>query len=178
MPAKTINKESRIQIHDDLPQDVRSGGESRPFEYPHLYRIKAGDWRISYAVEHNRLAILVLEVMNPDEPAKKDPTEEQITQTMKIKLLDLPTETAPAEIESKIRIKLLDPSDDTKSKETTAHPSREGRKVKLTGSSAFEKSSEKGKITLIDLPIAEDEETESEITNAEPKITPLDAPSE
>ena len=171
MSAKTISKESRIQIHDDTPQDVRSGGESRPFEYPHLYRIKAGDWRISYAVEHNRLAILVLEVLHPEESVKKDPEQEQIAQTMKIKLLDLPTETAPAEIESKIKIKLLDPSDDAKSKETTARPSREDRKVKLSGSSG------KGKITLIDLPIAEDEEAESETANTEPKVTPLDAPS-
>lgn len=178
MPAKTINKESRIQIHDDSPQDVRSGGESRPFEYPHLYRIKAGDWRISYAVEHNRLAILVLEVMNPEEPATKDPTQERIAQTMKIKLLDLPAETASAEIENKIRVKLLDPSDDTKEKESAFHSAQEKRTVKLSGSAAGEKPSGKGKITLIDLPVAEaDEETEPDTTDTEPKVTPLNSPS-
>ncbi|MBI3739424.1 MAG: hypothetical protein HY258_10295 [Chloroflexi bacterium] len=178
MPAKTINRESRIQIHDDLPQDVRSGGESRPFEYPHLYRIQAGDWRISYAVEHNRLAILVLEVLHPEEPAKKDPTQEQITQTVKIKLLDLPAETAPAEIESKIRVKLLDTSDDTKSKETMSRSARESQKIKLSSSASLGKASEKGKITLVDVPVAEaDEETESDATDTEPKVTPLNSPS-
>lgn len=176
MQTKTINKGSRIQIHDDAPQDVRSGGESRPFEYPHLYRIKAGDWRISYAVEHNRLAILVLEVLPSEESAKKDPTQEQIAQTMKIKLLDLPAETAPAEIESKIRVRLLDPSDDTKSRETTARPSRESHRVKL---SSPEESSGKGKIALMDLPVVEsDEETAPDTTDTEPKVTPLNAPTE
>lgn len=179
MPAKTMSKESRIQIHDDVPQDVRSGGEGRPFEFPHLYRIKAGDWRISYAVEHNRLAILVLEVLNQEESAKMDPTQEQIAQTMKIKLLDLPAENTPAEIESKIRVKLLDTSDYVKGKETTAHISRESRKVKLSGSAAFEKPSGKGKVTLIDLPVSEvDEEADAEATDEESKVTPLNSPSE
>lgn len=178
MPAKTTNKESRIQLHDDLPQDVRSGGEGRPFEYPRLYRIKAGDWRISYAVEHNRLAILVLEVLHSEEPAKKDPAQEQIAQTMKIKLLELPAETTPAEMENKIRVKLLDPSDDAKEKEAASLSAYEKRRVKLSGSAAGEGPTGKRKITLLDLPVAESsKEIEADNADAEAKVTPLDAPS-
>jgi mRNA interferase RelE/StbE len=30
--------------------------------YDNLYRLRVGDWRISYAVEENRLIVLVLEI--------------------------------------------------------------------------------------------------------------------
>src|SRR5512135_1348068 len=73
-----------------LPADIRSGGERRPLDYPHLYQIHAGDWRISYAVEHNRLAILVLEVLNPAGESSKDAARENLTRKMKVKLLDWP----------------------------------------------------------------------------------------
>ena len=58
---------------------IRSGGEKRPLDYPHLYQIQAGDWRISYAVEHNRLAILVLEVLQSDGASSKDPAQDNLT---------------------------------------------------------------------------------------------------
>ena len=35
-----------------LPADIRTGGENIPLDYPSLYQIQAGDWRISYAVEN------------------------------------------------------------------------------------------------------------------------------
>jgi mRNA-degrading endonuclease RelE of RelBE toxin-antitoxin system len=112
MLTKTKSKESRIKLRETAPA-ARSGGESRPFDYPHLYKIQAGDWRISYAVEHNRLAILVLEVLTPEGAAKADPVHEQMTKKMKIKLLDLPEviateEIKPEDVGKKIKIKLLD----------------------------------------------------------------------
>jgi mRNA interferase RelE/StbE len=46
----------------DLAADPRPVGCKKLVGYDNLYRIRAGDWRISYAVEDDRLIILVLEI--------------------------------------------------------------------------------------------------------------------
>jgi hypothetical protein len=100
----------------DAPK--RIGAETRPFEYPHLYQIQAGDWRISYAVERNRLAILVLEVLNPDGSGTPDPVRESRSSKMKIKLLDRPEDSPsrdlrPDEIGRRVKIRLLDMAEES-----------------------------------------------------------------
>ena len=116
MPTKIRTAESHVKLAaPELPAGIRSGGENHPLEYPHLYQIQAGDWRISYAVEHNRLAILVLEVLKADGESSKDPAGEKMTRKMKIKLLDWPEGSGNAqvpaeEISKKMKIKWLDMS--------------------------------------------------------------------
>src|SRR5512147_690458 len=110
--------ESHVKLTaPELPADVRSGGENLPLDYPHLYQIQAGDWRISYAVEHNRLAILVLEVLNPDGSSSKDPIQENMKKRMKVKLLDWPeggeeAQVPPEEVTKKLKIKWMDMAQD------------------------------------------------------------------
>ena len=77
MSARTTTSAARIRLHT-VQAPERLGGETRPYEYPHLYQIQAGDWRISYAVEQNRLAILVLEVLNADGTVVQDPVRETL----------------------------------------------------------------------------------------------------
>jgi len=50
------------QAIDDLSSDPRPEGCQKLEGYDNLYRIRVGDWRISYAVEDDRLIILVIEV--------------------------------------------------------------------------------------------------------------------
>lgn len=45
-----------------LPDDPRPPGCKKVAGYDNLYRLRVGDWRISYAVEEDRLVVLVLEV--------------------------------------------------------------------------------------------------------------------
>ncbi len=45
-----------------LPNDPRPSGCKKLAGYDNLYRLRVGDWRISYAIEEDRLVILVLEV--------------------------------------------------------------------------------------------------------------------
>src|SRR5512141_3269710 len=91
MASKVRTAESHVKLGaPEFPPGVRSGGENQPLEYPHLYQIQAGDWRISYAVENNRLAILVLEVLNADGSSSSDPVRATINKKMKVKLRDWP----------------------------------------------------------------------------------------
>src|SRR5512140_1576699 len=92
MTTRTATTESHVKLAapQQVPAVFRSGGENMPLDYPHLYQIQAGDWRISYAVEHNRLAILVLEVLGADGGSSKDPKRADLTKKMKVKLLDWP----------------------------------------------------------------------------------------
>jgi mRNA-degrading endonuclease RelE of RelBE toxin-antitoxin system len=163
MLTKTKSKESRIKLRETAPT-ARSGGESRPFEYPHLYKIQAGDWRISYAVEHNRLAILVLEVLTPEGAVKEDLAHEQLTKKMKIRLLDLPEviateEIKPEDVGKKIKIKLLDLPKAAAEEEPAPVTDAQVLKIKFPRGSA-EKAGE------------------SPDLGQGAKVTPLDAPSE
>lgn len=45
-----------------LADDPRPPGCKKLTGYDNLYRVRVGDWRISYAVEDDRLIVLVLEV--------------------------------------------------------------------------------------------------------------------
>ncbi|HML21312.1 MAG TPA: type II toxin-antitoxin system RelE/ParE family toxin [Aggregatilinea sp.] len=46
----------------DLARDPRPDGCKKLSGYDNLYRVRVGDWRISYAVEDVELVVLVLEV--------------------------------------------------------------------------------------------------------------------
>ena len=192
MATRVKTTESHVKLASpELPAAVRSGGEKRPLGYPHLYQIQAGDWRISYAVEHDRLAILVLEVLKPDGETSKDPTREKITKKMKVKLLDWPegagnAQIPPEVLTKKLKIKLLDMSEEGEvgEPETMRGKSR----IKLGAASDKNQSRQviggAHKITLRD--------TGAPTTSSEPgldssdgddlneddrKITPVDEPS-
>ncbi len=165
MRTKLIGNDSRVKIADELPKtSLPAGGEHRPFEYPHLYQIHAGDWRISYAVEHNRLAILVLEVLSPEGEVLKDAAHEKLAKKIKIKLLDLPEQgkdMTPDEIGKRLRIKLLDMTKDT--------VDEEGEETEI--------QEEKSKIKFIDAK-AETITSEGKSLAKKSKVTPLDSPSQ
>ena len=188
MPVKLANaekpvNEKGIKLREALPVP-RTGGENRPFEYPHLYRIQAGDWRISYAVEHNRLAILVLEVLGPDGAARKDEKADTVKRTMKIKLLDWPEgspsrDLPPEELGRKIKIKFMDLADEIKPEGSEA--ARPSGAIKLGPESTGKDDTHR--ITFVDAtarPAAQKPEetkgSESK-TSADGKVTPLDGPT-
>ena len=179
--------ESHVKLTaPELPADVRSGGENLPLDYPHLYQIQAGDWRISYAVEHNRLAILVLEVLNPDGQSSKDSGR----QKMKVKLLDWPEgagkrELPPEVVSNKMKIKWLDLAEDGEPSEPEeAQGKPRIRFMDETEASGDLKRTTKGRITLLE---SEEGVAEQEINAGGPpiegidendrKVTPLDEPT-
>ena len=45
-----------------LAAEPRPGGCKKLTGYDNVYRIREGDWRISYAVEDDRLIVLILEI--------------------------------------------------------------------------------------------------------------------
>jgi len=182
MSIKARDAESRIKVQEALPV-TRSGGETRPYEYPHLYQIQAGDWRISYAVEQNHLAILVLEVLNPDGTVKKDPEHETLARKMKVKLLDWPEgspsrDLPPEDLGKRVKIRLLDLADAMQEDEPAygSHASR----VRLVNGRSVRPTSHK--VTLLDsgggdaARGASGERAESEPSRGR-KVTPLDSPS-
>jgi hypothetical protein len=192
MTSKIKSGDSRVKLQ--VPsQIVRSGGEKRPLEYPHLYQIQAGDWRISYAVEHNRLAILVLEVLTPEGLPVKDPARENITKKMKVKLLDWAEEGGgrdmrPEELGKKLKVKLLDLVAEEPDKEPPSQEARIKPKIKLAGlaeqnagiqRTPVEGTGAKRKVKLLGQTVepAEGESTEEELSIEERKVTPLDSPS-
>ncbi len=183
MPLKLHETDTSVKLKEALPA-LRSGGENRPFEYPHLYRIQAGDWRISYAVEHNRLAILVLEVLTPEGTVRKDEKAETVKRKMKVKLLDWPEgspsrDLPPEEVGKKLKIKFLDLADELKAESPTA--SQPSRGIKLAPLPAG--GSEKRRITFVDAaarPPRSDEtdpEGSDSHTSAAGRVTPLDGPT-
>jgi mRNA-degrading endonuclease RelE of RelBE toxin-antitoxin system len=185
-----VNKSSQIKLFE-RPQSPRSGGEKVPMNYPHLHQLQAGDWRISYAVEHNRLAILVLEVLTPEDIAR-----EKITQKIKMKLMEFKDQTAgkkvtAEEVGNKLRVKLLDLSEDLAKRDATITDPGKKQRVKVQILPMTESSQKplqtttagKRKITLLDLPQASEQEeiTDGEIVgqevDEERKVTPLNSPS-
>ncbi len=192
MPINLKPPESHVKLAaPELPADIRSGGENLPLDYPHLYQIQAGDWRISYAVEHNRLAILVLEVLNPDGGSSKDGGGANMTRKMKIKLLDWPEgsgkhEVPPEVVTNKMKIKWLDMAEergDGDLEELHGQPRirlLDAAEKKTDGKQA----AKKGRITLLDsaeaAPEAEAEAGDPEnkaLDEQDRKVTPLDEPS-
>ena len=45
-----------------LASNPRPGGMKKLAGYDNLYRIRVGDWRVIYAIEEDRLIVLVLEI--------------------------------------------------------------------------------------------------------------------
>ena len=116
MSAPAKSSRSKIKVHD-MPQSTIKGGTDMPMEFPHLYRIRAGDWRISYAVENNRLAILVLEVLSSDDNEASETAHREMTKVLKIRSLTSAEEKARQISEKgdqagKPRIKILEVSPD------------------------------------------------------------------
>ncbi len=192
MPINLKAPESHVKLAaPELPAGIRSGGENMPLDYPHLYQIQAGDWRISYAVEHNRLAILVLEVLNADGVSSKDAAREKMARKMKIKLLDWPEgagkrEVPPEVMSNKMKIKWLDLADEVEGGE--AQDAHAKQRIKFTGATEavdeLKPAAAKSRITLLDSgEVAEDNEAEGTDPNADGadeqdrKVTPLDKPS-
>ncbi len=190
MPINLKPAESHVKLAaPELPSDIRSGGENLPLEYPHLYQIQAGDWRISYAVENNRLAILVLEVLNPDGTSSKDTVSANMNRKMKIKLLDWPEgsgkrELPPEVVTNKMKIKWLDMAEEPEDGEVEElHGQPRVRLLDATEKKSDGKQvAKKGRITLLDSgePAAEAEASDPEnkpLDEQDRKVTPLDEPS-
>lgn len=182
MPTKIKPTQSAIRVYDSQQELVRSGGESRPFDYPHLYQIQAGDWRISYAVEHDRLAILVLEVLTAEGAVRKDPASENLTRKMKVKLLDWPEgspshDLPPEELGKKLKIKLLDLTDEVNA-EVRAEQRPKGR-IKLAAASAGIAAAKPAgaRITLRSEAVGGAAAAPGGGTDVERKVTPVDEPS-
>ncbi len=189
MSTRIRTAESHVKLAaPQLPAGIRSGGENMPLDYPHLYQIHAGDWRISYAVEHNRLAILVLEVLNSAGESSKDTVREDLKRKMKIKLLDWPEgsgnrQVPPDVVSGKMKIKWLDMAEDAEVIESdNAQPAS---RIKLKGSGEQKEQRPAGahKITLLDAAEqpaeadAQADEAASYDTDEDRKVTPLDEPS-
>ncbi len=146
MSTKLAGIDSRIKLREGLQQSLRSGGENRLTEYPHLYQIHAGDWRISYAVENNRLAVLMLEPMPREGQGARDVAHEKLAKKMKIKLLDLPEQgkdMTPDEMGKRLKIKLLDVTDDGTDEEPASEAEEEKLKIRLIDSETHTASNEK-----------------------------------
>lgn len=183
MSLNAREADSRIKVQEALPI-ARSGGETRPYEYPHLYQIQAGDWRISYAVEQNHLAILVLEVLNADGSVRKDPARETLTRKMKVKLLDWPEgspsrDLPPEDLGKRVKIRLLDLADELQNDDLPR--ARAGGRIRLQGAGTG--SGRVPRITFRDGGSGT-EDGSSELTAATGadssqgrKITPLDLPT-
>jgi mRNA interferase RelE/StbE len=58
--------DSRIQ---SLANDPRPAGckKLKSGRYDNLYRIREGDWRILYAIEDDRIVVLILDVVRRDQ---------------------------------------------------------------------------------------------------------------
>ena len=55
-------RERLSQAIDDLAEQPRPHGCKKLEGHDNLYRVRKGDWRISYAVKDDQLIILVIEV--------------------------------------------------------------------------------------------------------------------
>lgn len=55
-----------------LAEEPRPSGARRLRGYRNLYRIRVGDWRISYAVEDDELVVLIIEI-SPRGDAYRNP---------------------------------------------------------------------------------------------------------
>lgn len=175
--------ESHVKLAaPQLPAGIRSGGENLPLEYPHLYQIQAGDWRISYAVEHNRLAILVLEVLNAEGKSSQDPVREKLTRKMKVKLLDWPEGSGgpvpPDDISRKLKIKWLDLAEEAAEPASGSEPRASRIKLKGPAAAAPESPAARSRITLLDSGEAVvEEQGGAEEDGDGRRVTPLDEPS-
>jgi mRNA interferase RelE/StbE len=67
-PEKVLRKLSKDllkrirKVIDRLATDPTPEGSKKLVGYDNLYRMRVGDWRISYAVEQDRLIVLTVEI--------------------------------------------------------------------------------------------------------------------
>ncbi len=175
--------ESHVKLAlPQLPADVRTGGENMPLEYPHLYQIQAGDWRISYAVENNRLAILVLEVLNADGESSKDSPRAKMAKNIKVKLLDWPegsgnTQVPPEVLSKKLKIKWLDLADEASEPKAAHERTRPLIKLKGSNDAPAEAARRKPRITLLDSGAENESEIPQDDSGDARRTTPLDEPT-
>lgn len=172
MARETKSGETRVRVRE-MPKASRTGGEKIPLQYPQLYQIQAGDWRISYAVEHNRLAILVLEVLNQEDAAK-----ERMAKKMKVKLMDWAednagTDVPPEELGKRLKIKLLDLAAEPEAEPTSLTVKS---RVKL-GDKQAENLVARGKVRLLPAKTGKEPKIEEAADEEKARITPLDSPS-
>lgn len=176
MLPKTKSSSSRVKVHE-LPVEPAAGDEGKSLEYPHLYRLRLGDWQVSYAVEHNKLVILVLEGLESEHPAQEKtdkrprvkvknllenatPVPPQANKAARIKLRNLLEDVKPEPIEGgevikKVKIKLLDLL-----KEEAAEPEQEMTGEALLDTIAQEdivpaEPEARPKVKLLDLPVSD-----------------------
>jgi mRNA interferase RelE/StbE len=50
------------QVVRSLSENPRPTGYKKMMSYENLYRIRVGDWRIIYAIENDKLIVLILEI--------------------------------------------------------------------------------------------------------------------
>jgi mRNA interferase RelE/StbE len=55
-------RERILRAIDELAQDPRPAGCKKLSGYENLYRIRVGEWRITYAVEDAQLIVLIIEI--------------------------------------------------------------------------------------------------------------------
>ncbi|MFO7538469.1 MAG: type II toxin-antitoxin system RelE/ParE family toxin [Chloroflexota bacterium] len=58
---KPLIKRLQLAIKS-LAEDARPSGYKKMIEHDDLYRIRVGDWRIIYAIEDDRLLVLIVTV--------------------------------------------------------------------------------------------------------------------
>ena len=58
---RTVGRRVRMAI-DSLAGDPRPNGATTLVGYPHFMRIRVGDYRVIYAIEDNRLIVLVVHI--------------------------------------------------------------------------------------------------------------------
>jgi len=51
-----------IQLIDELAETPRPHGYKKLSGHANLYRVRQGDWRVSYAIKDDQLIVLVIEV--------------------------------------------------------------------------------------------------------------------
>lgn len=174
MATGTTTSTARVRVHS-VKAPERLGGETRPYEYPHLYQIQAGDWRISYAVEQNRLAILVLEVLNSDGTVVEDPIRETLTRKMKVKLLDWPEgspsrDLRPEDLGRKVKIRLMDLAE-----EPVPAGTHRSTRVKLPAPGARQT---RPSVRLEEpQPSTSAGDQSEDVDQSDRKVTPLDSPT-
>lgn len=62
---RRLDKVTRRRIREAINQLVinpRPSGSKKLSGYDNLYRLRIGDWRISYALEEDKLIVLVVEI--------------------------------------------------------------------------------------------------------------------
>ncbi len=60
LPKEVLSRVDRLLL--SLAEEPRPVGCKKLRGYEHLYRLRAGDWRLTYAIEEDQLVVLVVEI--------------------------------------------------------------------------------------------------------------------